>query len=289
MPGALAGLPTHAEVSYYLNNHPDEVQQIAMALKIPLLTAAMILAAQAQGVPAMAEGGYATGPTLVGERGPEIFTPAAPGTITPLPGALGFHDIPPPGHGGLHQWEYGLNFPNVKIPNDYLLDTSQGVGERVNPEHWDTWLAAMPESENVEDRRTPEQRAKDNADLYRWNRQSQKGNKLRGYKPLQAQGIPAMAEGGYATGPTLVGERGPEVFTPSVPGTIAPAARSTNAWTPPATPAWPTTNDWIGYEPLPYGPRVKIKPASWDTWLESRPESENVEDRRGMPHHKEHK
>jgi len=95
------------------------------------------------------------------------------------------------------------------------------------------------------------------------------------------QPLAEMAEGGHTHKgkPVLVGERGPEVFTPDVPGTIAPAARSTNAWTKPVAPAWPSA-DWHGYEPQPYGPRVNIKPAAWDRWLADLPESENIEDRR---------
>ena len=39
-------------------------------------------------------------------------------------------------------------------------------------------------------------------------------------------GMPQMAEGGRPTGPTIVGERGPEVFVPDMPGSIVPMSRN---------------------------------------------------------------
>ena len=33
-------------------------------------------------------------------------------------------------------------------------------------------------------------------------------------------GLPQMAEGGRPTGPTIVGECGPEIFVPDMPGSI---------------------------------------------------------------------
>jgi hypothetical protein len=81
------------------------------------------------------------------------------------------------------------------------------------------------------------------------------------------QGIPAMAGGGRPAGPTLVGEHGPEIFTPDVPGTISPMA-SPGRLSDPAK-------------------AVKIKPANWDAWLNALNARElpgggykNIEDRR---------
>ena len=41
-------------------------------------------------------------------------------------------------------------------------------------------------------------------------------------------GIPQMAEGGRPTGPTIVGERGPEIFVPDVHGAIVPMNAGAN-------------------------------------------------------------
>ena len=80
---------------------------------------------------------------------------------------------------------------------------------------------------------------------------------LGGAPMLQA----AMAEGGRAQAgePVLVGERGPEVFVPSVPAIVVPQTYSDPAQAMP-----------------PIAPRVE----AWDRWLAGTPESANVEDRR---------
>jgi hypothetical protein len=60
------------------------VQDIAMRFNVSMTTAALILAQQ-MGIPAMAEGGHAKRrePVIVGEHGPEVFTPDVPGSIAP--------------------------------------------------------------------------------------------------------------------------------------------------------------------------------------------------------------
>jgi hypothetical protein len=99
----------------------------------------------------MAEGGHAPGgsPIIVGERGPEVFVPSTSGTVLPgsLAAVLGYGDIPRPGHGGPHEWT-----------NDPIPMTEYGYGptalaERVHPVAWEQWLAGLPLSENIEDRR----------------------------------------------------------------------------------------------------------------------------------------
>ena len=46
-----------------------------------------------------------------------------------------------------------------------------------------------------------------------------------GMMPQMNTGLPQMAEGRRPTGPTIVGERGPEIFVPDVPGSIVPIPR----------------------------------------------------------------
>jgi len=70
--------------------HPTEIAQIMQSYGVDAVTAAIILM-QMTGQPmrAMAGGGYPQvgEPVLVGERGPEVFTPNVPGSIVPLPPA----------------------------------------------------------------------------------------------------------------------------------------------------------------------------------------------------------
>jgi hypothetical protein len=84
-----------------------------------------------------------------------------------------------------------------------------------------------------------------------------------------------MAGGGRprAHEPVIVGERGPEVFVPDVPGTIVPQYFEEPYRAPHS--AYPGNPVAMGET---FGRLVR--PAAWDAWLASRPESENVEDRR---------
>jgi hypothetical protein len=54
---------------------------------------------------------------------------------------------------------------------------------RITPENWDAWLESRPESANVEERRTPDEIARDNARLYLRNRNVPK--KLVQFPPLE--------------------------------------------------------------------------------------------------------
>jgi len=80
----------------------------------------------------------------------------------------------------------------------------------------------------------------------------------------------AMAEGGHARAgePILVGEREPEVFVPSAPGTVVPRY---------AEPDFGLARELPGQEM----PAISPRPEAWDRWLANAPMSENIEDRRG--------
>jgi hypothetical protein len=67
---------------------------------------------------------------------------------------------------------------------------------------------------------------------------------------------------------TVVGERGPEVFVPSVPGTVVPQY---------AEPNFGLARELPGQEMPAISPRVE----AWDRWLANAPMTENIEDRRG--------
>jgi hypothetical protein len=83
----------------------------------------------------------------------------------------------------------------------------------------------------------------------------------------------AAAEGdrAYQDRPKHVGERGPEAFVPSVPGTVVPR------YSDPASQDFGVYRERPGQEMPAIGPR----PEAWDRWLANAPESENIEDRRG--------
>jgi phage-related protein len=69
-------------------------------------------------IPRMANGGRPTGPTLVGERGPEMFMPDGPGAIVPMRGG--------PGPGGGGSTHVTVDFSGVS--NDALVNAlRQGV------------------------------------------------------------------------------------------------------------------------------------------------------------------
>jgi len=94
-------------------------------------------------IPGMAGGGRPTGPTIVGEDGPEVFVPDRPGTIVPGPNGP---------------------MPSREEIQQYLRSTTQDYpkfgpgGIPVNPEAFAGALQGFPESGNVEDRR-PERAA----------------------------------------------------------------------------------------------------------------------------------
>jgi hypothetical protein len=130
--------------------YPQQVRQIAMRFRVDLATAAAILAQSLAGAPtphaAMAQGGHARSgePILVGERGPEVIVPNAPSTVIP---------------GDPREFErmYGQmqNAPQFDL-------RAAPPGFSPQPAAWDRWLADLPESSNVVDLRTPEQKAEDN-------------------------------------------------------------------------------------------------------------------------------
>jgi hypothetical protein len=95
--------------------------------------------------------------------------------------------------------------------------------------------------------------------------------------------LPQMQYGGRPTGPTIVGEAGPEIFTPDVPGTISPmlpiptddqirAATQTG-------PYWGSFEHTWGEIPRAID-RVPFNDAAWEKYLRAQPRSRNVEDRR---------
>jgi hypothetical protein len=91
-----------------------------------------------------------------------------------------------------------------------------------------------------------------------------------------------MAGGGRprAGEPVIVGEEGPEVFVPDMPGTIVPNPPSPMRVYTPAEKEMLAererrSSDIYG---VLAGNGLQLNPAAWDAWLESRPESENIED-----------
>jgi hypothetical protein len=118
---------------------------------VGIATAAMILAQVLAGGPmpqtAIAGGGRAQAgePILVGERGPEVFVPSAPGTVLPAQ---------PPAMTVLPRGAPMKADPRL-VPasaTDYW-DALERNGLLLNESAWDRWLANAPMSENIEDRR----------------------------------------------------------------------------------------------------------------------------------------
>jgi hypothetical protein len=139
---------------------------------------------------------YAGEPVLVGEQGPEVFIPDVPGTIIPGPisrfGAMTGDFFPssraapappsPPSRAaplwGLKAGETTPTTPYVvpADPAEYLRDAQEGrvpiglprilselqqspetmLAPYIRTDAWDRWIAGLPESGNIEDRRTPE-------------------------------------------------------------------------------------------------------------------------------------
>src|SRR5262249_35898367 len=116
-----------------------EISYFAAALGISLEAAAAML-----GIRHAAGGGQvpADRPVLVGERGPEVIVPSGPGAVIP---SAEFDRI----YGG-------------------ISPTYREVPERANPaispnaDAWDQWLADLPESQNIKDIRTEQDKAIDN-------------------------------------------------------------------------------------------------------------------------------
>ena len=78
---------------------------------------------------------------------------------------------PDPGRGGPWKWEYGMTFPDTAAHDPRLgAGSADHLANLVKADPWDAWLESRPESGNVEDRRTPEQRALDNELLFQHNR-----------------------------------------------------------------------------------------------------------------------
>jgi hypothetical protein len=86
----------------------------------------------------MAEGGKVKKgePVPVGENGPEVFVPGVPGSVFP-------------------KWKRGMGDRQQE-------DAGYSLAHVVKPHAWDSWLADLPESKNIEDWRTPTQKAEDN-------------------------------------------------------------------------------------------------------------------------------
>jgi hypothetical protein len=64
-----------------------------------------------------------------------------------------------------------LQFPDTAAHDPQLgAGSADQIANVVKPDPWDAWFAGLPESTNVEDLRTPEQRALDNELLYQRNR-----------------------------------------------------------------------------------------------------------------------
>jgi hypothetical protein len=209
-----------ATATSVMRAHPFEVEEIAVRFRVSRAAAAMMLLASMQGQPmrAMAQGGFpnAGEPVIVGERGPEVFVPNVPGEIIPGPmsrlGALsgdlsrtpslsaqlGYGDIPnAPPWGQLspdQQWQYLRRQSEKQYPRDPMdffnpqETPGRTLGHLVKPELWDLWMEGLPESTNVEDLRTPEQRALDDELLCKRNRNVPK--KLVEFPPAEEKKQP---------------------------------------------------------------------------------------------------
>jgi hypothetical protein len=143
-----------------------------MRPNIDIATAALILAQVLGGGPmpdaAMAGGGRARAgePVLVGERGPEVFVPNVPGTVIP---------------------QYAEPVPAYQRPGPDFGVYRERPGQEMpaispKPEAWDRWLANLPESGTVEDRRGPD--AIDMDEIY-WRRAHEPKKALKQFPPAE--------------------------------------------------------------------------------------------------------
>jgi hypothetical protein len=122
-----------------------EISYFAQLLGIPYEDAAALLGIPYRG---MAEGGKGE-PVVVGEEGPEVFIPDQEGTVVP-------YDMPPPP-------------PDVPAivqrysPGGWTFNPDSLPLDNIEPRAaaWDRWLAEIPESANVEDLRSPEEKDED--------------------------------------------------------------------------------------------------------------------------------
>ncbi len=138
-----------AEISYFISAGLRPEEAMSMALRH------------------MKKGGHPqqNEPVVVGEQGPEIFVPAEPGTIVPSHrpdtaySPLSTPENPPPDPRAppmAKRGTYEIARPN--IPGE-MPGTSMGLAPRVGA--WDQWLANLPESKNVQDLRTPQEKEQD--------------------------------------------------------------------------------------------------------------------------------
>jgi hypothetical protein len=167
--GGLGGAPV--DVSYFGGTDPV-VQQIAQMYGVNLSTALMLLQIMqqtGQAIPAMQYGGspQAGQPVLVGERGPEVFTPDVPGTIAPMLPVPTDEQIraglrPPVGPPLGTNWAINHSDFNL-LPYPYQKATREAEFQpvlspylRIKPEAWERYLREQPPPSRVEHRKKGE-------------------------------------------------------------------------------------------------------------------------------------
>jgi hypothetical protein len=167
------GAPTLAQIGMNILAPPQQavaqnnpqVLKIASMYGVDLATALTILQtmlATGQPIPAMQYGGspQAGQSVLVGERGPEVFTPDVPGTIAPMEQNLGLSDILTRKNlSTFHPLDPERNYPPA-VPSPQRLNPKALEKPYFDPgpvrfsqAAWDAWVEGLPESKNVEDRR----------------------------------------------------------------------------------------------------------------------------------------